>query len=177
MIELFRQYFTKGFGFGTGLMAVLFTAGLLAVAVNSLTTFTSGTLVKASEVNANFAALKAAIEGIPSGTFCGLSSSTFTGNMGGYTAAKSTCVNTCGNSNAHMCSAHEVSISSQQGLLPASFGWFSGGVNAIGDSSFQLTDCQGFTSASNTIRGTLWHPSLFPWRDTCDQSYKILCCL
>ena len=54
MIELFRQYFTKGFGFGTGLMAVLFTAGIFAVAVNSLTTFTSGTPAKAREVNYYF---------------------------------------------------------------------------------------------------------------------------
>lgn len=66
MRDLFRQYFTKGFGFGTGLVAILFTAGLLAVAVSTLTTFTTGTPAKASEVNANFAALKTAIEGIPS---------------------------------------------------------------------------------------------------------------
>jgi hypothetical protein len=35
MREIFRQYFTKGFGFGAGFIAVLFTAGLLAVAVDS----------------------------------------------------------------------------------------------------------------------------------------------
>jgi hypothetical protein len=66
MREIFRQYFTKGFGFGAGFIAVLFTAGLLAVAVSTMTTFTTGTPAKASEVNANFAALKTAIEGIPS---------------------------------------------------------------------------------------------------------------
>jgi hypothetical protein len=66
MRDLFRQYFTKGFGFGAGLVTMLLTAGLLAVAVSTLTTFTTGTPAKASEVNANFAAIKTAIEGIPS---------------------------------------------------------------------------------------------------------------
>jgi hypothetical protein len=106
MRDLFRQYFTKGFGFGAGFIAVLFTAGLLAVAVSTITTFTTGTPAKASEVNANFAALKTAIEGIPNwtksgttavysdgnvtingrisssnlGTYCGVSSSMVTGS-------------------------------------------------------------------------------------------------
>jgi hypothetical protein len=81
MREIFRQYFTKGFGFGAGFIAVLFTAGLLAVAVSTLTTFTTGTPAKASEVNANFAALKSAIEGIPNWTKSGTTAVYSDGNV------------------------------------------------------------------------------------------------
>ena len=81
MRDLFRQYFTKGFGFGAGFIAVLFTAGLLAVAVSTITTFTTGTPAKASEVNANFAALKTAIEGIPNWTKSGTTAVYSDGNV------------------------------------------------------------------------------------------------
>jgi hypothetical protein len=91
MREIFRQYFTKGFGFGAGFIAVLFTAGLLAVAVSTMTTFTTGTPAKASEVNANFAALKTAIEGIPTGWIASPAVTDFATNAvfdcGGFTTS------------------------------------------------------------------------------------------
>lgn len=54
--------FLAGLAVGIGILS----AGLLAVTVSgTFTTFTSSTTIKASEVNTNFAALKTAIEGIP----------------------------------------------------------------------------------------------------------------
>ncbi len=59
--RLVKNYLA-GIAVGVGILS----AGLLAVTVSgTFTTFTSSTTIKASEVNANFAALKTAIEGIP----------------------------------------------------------------------------------------------------------------
>ena len=64
--SLFRSL-SSGFRFGIGFALALFTAGLFAVTVSgTFNTFSSGTLLKSSDINANFATLKAAIEGIPS---------------------------------------------------------------------------------------------------------------
>lgn len=50
------------------------------------------------------------------GVYCGRTTTTFNGNIGGYPAAKSQCETTCGNSNAHMCTSHEIAISKQLGI-------------------------------------------------------------
>ncbi len=57
---------TKGFRIGIGIVLALTTAGIFAVAVTgTFNTFSSGGLMKSADINANFASLKAAIEGIP----------------------------------------------------------------------------------------------------------------
>ena len=69
-----REWFTafikdlvKGFRFGIGFLLAITTAGIFAVSVTgTFNTFSSGTLLKSSDINTNFATLKAAIEGIPS---------------------------------------------------------------------------------------------------------------
>ncbi|MBP6740182.1 MAG: hypothetical protein KA146_09325 [Leptospiraceae bacterium] len=62
----FLQDITKGFRIGIGIVLALTTAGIFAVAVTgTFNTFTSGSVLKAADINANFASLKAAIEGIP----------------------------------------------------------------------------------------------------------------
>lgn len=62
----FAQDFAKGIRIGIGFLFIIGTAGIFAVAVTgTFNTFTSGSVMKASEINANFASLKAAIEGIP----------------------------------------------------------------------------------------------------------------
>ena len=64
--SVFRSL-SSGFRFGIGFVLALFTAGIFAVSVTgTFNTFSSGTLLKSSDINANFATLKAAIEGIPS---------------------------------------------------------------------------------------------------------------
>ncbi|HMV44833.1 MAG TPA: hypothetical protein PKL30_24815 [Leptospiraceae bacterium] len=56
----------KGGLFGIGIVISIATVGLLAVAVTgTFNTFSSGNVMKASDINANFASLKTAIEGIP----------------------------------------------------------------------------------------------------------------
>ena len=62
----FAQDFAKGIRIGIGFLFIIGTAGIFAVAVTgTFNTFTSGSVMKAADINANFASLKAAIEGIP----------------------------------------------------------------------------------------------------------------
>ncbi len=62
----FAQDLAKGFRIGIGFLLAITTAGIFAVAVSgTFNTFTSGNVMKASDINANFASLKTAIEGIP----------------------------------------------------------------------------------------------------------------
>ena len=60
------QDITKGFRIGIGIILALTTAGIFAVAITgTFNTFSSGSVMKSADINANFASLKAAIEGIP----------------------------------------------------------------------------------------------------------------
>ena len=62
----YTQDFAKGIRIAIGFLFTIGTAGLLAVAVTgTFNTFSSGGVMKAADINANFASLKAAIEGIP----------------------------------------------------------------------------------------------------------------
>ena len=61
-----KHRLTKNFLAGFSIALGLLGGGLLAVAVTgTFNTFTSGSVMKAADINANFATLKAAIEGIP----------------------------------------------------------------------------------------------------------------
>lgn len=61
-----KRRLTKNFLAGFALALGLIGGGLLAVAVTgTFNTFSSGGVMKAADINANFASLKAAIEGIP----------------------------------------------------------------------------------------------------------------
>ncbi len=65
-LMLFLQDITKGFRIGIGIVLALATAGIFAVAVTgTFNTFSSGSVMKSADINANFASLKTAIEGIP----------------------------------------------------------------------------------------------------------------
>ena len=60
------QDFAKGIRIGIGFLFAIGTAGIFAVAVTgTFNTFSSGGVMKAADINANFASLKTAIEGIP----------------------------------------------------------------------------------------------------------------
>ncbi len=62
----FAQDLAKGFRIGVGFLLAITTAGIFGVAVSgTFNTFSSGGLMKSADINANFASLKTAIEGIP----------------------------------------------------------------------------------------------------------------
>ena len=49
-------------------------------------------------------------------TWCGISTQTYTGNIGGYTGAKLICEATCNSPSAHMCNENEIQYSWQLGI-------------------------------------------------------------
>ncbi len=60
------------------------------------------------------------------GVYCGKTTGTFNGaQVGGFGGAKSLCATACDNTNAHMCTAHEISISLQLGISVPGQGWMS----------------------------------------------------
>jgi hypothetical protein len=113
------------------------------------------------------------------GVYCGATAGLVTGNMGGYTGAKALCETACSNTNAHMCTAHELSISFQLGIpLPNVQLWYSTYVYAS-DIGLFTTDCFGWASSSSTPRGAL-RSTLSDNRPTdgdCSVSYQVACCL
>lgn len=67
--------FVRGLAFGAGLLA----SGLLAVTISgTINSFSSGETISAATINENFASLKTAVEGIPTITESGSSSSGYT---------------------------------------------------------------------------------------------------
>ena len=58
-----KESFSKGFWMGTGFAAAFLTTSLLAIAVTLPKTWAAGDVLTAADINANFAALKTAIEG------------------------------------------------------------------------------------------------------------------
>lgn len=111
------------------------------------------------------------------GVYCGVSSAT-NGAIGGYAAAKALCVTACGNGNAHMCTAHELSISRQLGISVAANTWYSSFIsNSITANSFPTTDCNAWSSATpSTFNGALYQ-GVSPATDDCSGSHQIACCL
>ena len=116
------------------------------------------------------------------GVYCGKTSGGFTGSqVGGYTGAKAKCETACGNTNAHMCSAHELVSGWQNGIsTPLMFLWYSGGLYTTHTGGTgQNQDCGGWKLGSGS-------PSHGPATDqtvnapnvqTCDMSLPIACCL
>ena len=96
-------------------------------------TFSSGQTLTATDLNNNFDELYARTTATSggksisvSGTYCGTTSQSFTGNLGGYEGAKEKCENTCSTSTAHMCTVSEIAISAQLGTAPTTTGRVTG---------------------------------------------------
>jgi hypothetical protein len=103
------------------------STGLLYVGGLAATDFFNG---KIDELRVAQSALR--FPGRPSGNvYCGLSTAT-TGNLGGWTGARASCVTACGGTvTAHMCDASEIARSWQYGAaLPAGGAWV-GSVTAV----------------------------------------------
>ncbi|HMX33185.1 MAG TPA: hypothetical protein PKC66_13175, partial [Leptospiraceae bacterium] len=95
---------------------------------------------------------------------------------GGYLTVKNSCATICGNTNAHMCTAHEMSLSRQLGISITEPSWFSSYGYWLGTVAINVYDCNGWTSASNSQAGTI-NSSGGPSWNTCDNSLPIACCL
>lgn len=126
------------------------------------------------------------------GTYCGNTSSLGTtgsfvngatagsinyNSVVGYRGAKAACEAACGNTNAHMCSSHEMAISAQMNIISSiSASWYTVSIAAQYPSSYQaMQDCIGWTNNSNTQGAHAWATS--GGGSFCDAYYYIACCL
>ncbi|MDZ4726884.1 MAG: hypothetical protein SH817_12060 [Leptospira sp.] len=145
--------------------------------------FSSGSVFINTSSQANSATLtiNGRISSSTLGVYCGTTSATYTGNIGGYATAKSLCeaASVCNNVNAHMCSAHELTISRQLGISISGNTWFSSHAYWVGaDPVIFVTDCEGWTSNSASIGGSFNNPSsTYGSWNYCSNSYRIACCL
>lgn len=110
------------------------------------------------------------------GVYCGISTAT-DGNIGGYAAAKALCVTACGNSNAHMCTSHELGISRQLGITVPTDTWYSPFVSSdFSGGALNNPECLGFASNSGTIYGGVY-TGVYGSAGLCNVLRSIACCL
>lgn len=111
--------------------------------------------------------------------FCGFTANSFTGNLGGYTGAKTACEATCSSPTAHMCTSEELIRYRATGgtfVNPPAFVWFASGVFSRMAGPINLRDCAMFTSSdgANEANGALNGGALsFLF---CDTQARIACC-
>jgi hypothetical protein len=164
--------------------------------------FTNGTVANATQVNTNFTAAGQLNQSggyaehafaVGNTRFCGNTSSSVNGTLGlglgtgGATAwanAKISCEGVTGCSQtAHMCSGEELARSLQAGFGVGG-GWYSGARDAVSTTGVEINDCQGWTSNSSALGGSMWNivgapnniTAIYPSFDTCNNTHIILCC-
>jgi len=149
----------------SGSDAVLSGGGL---AVNT------GTMVTNSKLTVN-----GRVSSTTLGTYCGITGTNTTGNIGGYPAAKTACETACSNLNAHMCTNHEISISRQLGISMDVDAYYSSSTHGPGMISGEFNDCNAWTSSVSTSSAMRLGSSGagVTTHSTCDNSVRIACCL
>ncbi len=115
--------------------------------------------------------------------FCGLSTSYYTGAIGGLGMAKSICETTCGNSEARMCHAEDMLVSREKGLLPVEdaeasdvHAWYASGISIAGA---HMDDCLEWRSDGTSEYGPMWYanPELsIPTFSSCSTVASIAYC-
>lgn len=139
----------------------------------------TGTMVANSKLTVN-----GRISSSTLGTFCGFTASGYDGaQVGGYTGAKSKCETACGNTSAHMCTAHEVMISLQLGISMAGSGGFGAfymsGIKATSvNAPNPIRDCSDWTSNSaSDYGGGIDNAGSLVVNRNCGTTAKLACCL
>ncbi len=95
----------------------------------------------------------------------------------GYRGAKAACETGCNNTNAHMCTNHEIAISRQLGVsIDPATQWVSAGM-LVFDGSFYITDCEGWLNSSSRGSININHASGTVWVEMCSVSRPLACCL
>jgi hypothetical protein len=108
--------------------------------------------------------------------FCGISTSTYTGNIGGWSAVHTACNTTCGTTTGHMCTWGEVSLYFQLtgSVLGANNLWIND-PDAINNNTNAL--CLGWTSNSSSYSVYIYAGgATYPNPYACSNSYAIACC-
>ncbi|MFT3767585.1 MAG: hypothetical protein QM820_19190 [Minicystis sp.] len=128
----------------------------------------------------------ACCNGAPKIVFAGLSSSSYTGNIGGRPAANAVC--NAEFSGAHVCHAAEYLRSASTVTVPPEGAWVESSADPNGSQTLQGApafglhtgySCTSFTSASTTGSGTYIQPSggvTWGSSNVCSTSRRIACC-
>jgi hypothetical protein len=93
------------------------------------------------------------MKGVRATKYCGATSTTFTGNLGGYPGGKAKCEAACNSPSAHECNAEEiVRTTAAGGPVPAA-GWMATGTfeNIAG---FGVNDCEAYTNNGAGTNGS-----------------------
>jgi hypothetical protein len=161
---------------------VVLLAGAAVVRASVPNTFKAGDVLSSSAVNENFSAVSMSTYSGSAGTkyysagatkYCGVTTTSVNGSLGGYPGAKQQCEATCTSATAHMCLGDELVRSASLGLsVPG--GWYSAGASATVTSTGNLfiRDCQNWSSTSSSEAANVW-PASF---DVCSASHPLLCC-
>ena len=162
---------------------VIVAATALPADANVPNQFSTGDVLSASKMNADFADIDA-WRGHPVVThggkqwslgaaYCGSTAATNGQITGGYAGAKSLCETACASPSAHMCTAEELVRTVQMGAATGA-GWYADGVSD--SSGAPASDCNGWTSSATEVFGMNWaasHPSV----QACSySSYGAQCC-
>jgi hypothetical protein len=146
--------------------------------VDSIGTATSDLKLGTQRILASRASATTSIFGVYCGSTASITTGAFSASSSGtvgYRAAKAMCEAACGSSAAHMCSAHEVALSTQMGAM-TSGGWIAGAF-AAGPS---MSDCDGWTNGTAGPGGVVivvdssGNPK--PVQQACNVAASIACC-
>ena len=114
------------------------------------------------------------------GTYCGATGSPYNGAaVGGDVGAKAKCQTACGNTNAHMCTNHEISVSLQNGIALLGESLWIATFGYAEEAGYNISDCLMWTNSENLWRGHIYAGTASgrPWYSGCDSSYRLACCL
>jgi hypothetical protein len=170
------RWIRKGLAYGVPVMVVL---GVATVVIASPVQWGASETLTQAKMNAITVLDVGGVQYSAGPTkYCGVSSQSYNGDLGGYAGAKSICQVPCSSSlSAHMCSADEVLRSAQLGI-EMSTGWFATGVVASVTSTVGTSDCTGWESATGGNVGATWNQagSGSPSYTYCNAALPVLCC-
>jgi hypothetical protein len=172
-------------------VAVLLPAVAVAELLD-LALFEQGTPISSSAMNQNFddinekldtlqtdlADARATIASRQLGRYCGDSSASTTGSMGGYEGATGLCASTGGAcaATAHMCTTEELIRSAQNGIGPGRNVWHASGSWQQHTGTLFATDCQGYTFNGDNHEGAVWTEAHRPSSLVCSTAMPVACC-
>lgn len=140
-------------------------------------TFTGANTFSNSVTISSLTATTAVIYSLAMGSnFCGVSTYTSTGNIGGWNSVHTACNYTCGTTTGHMCTWGEASLYFQlTGTALSGNNLWINHPDAVSNSAQTL--CNGWTSNSSGIAPFVY-PGLGGWpaQSHCGNSFAIACC-
>jgi len=170
--------------YNLALALILTTSSAFATSVTIPNSFSSGTATNAAQMNANFTAVKAAVddndsrisalEGSVASQFMGFSSSTAIGNAG-FLGMGNLCHTTF--SGSHMCSTTEFATARMNGVTVSGNAWITP-ISKIGENTLANSNdsCMGWNTNNGAVWGAIINSNGGIYRSACSTSNYVACC-